>query len=208
MITIDESEERAGEQVDGRAARRERNVNAVLDIVIELFTEGELFPTVEQISKRSGLSVRSIYRYFADPAELHDAAIKRHRELSEPLAHLPSIGRGSLAKRVEDFVTMRLRLYEGVGAAYRATVHNAPRHPRMRDELARNRTDLRAQFERQFAPELSSLKGVERDAVVAAGDVLTQLDSIDLLRRHRQLSVAEAVAALRAGLCSLLGGDR
>lgn len=208
VIAIHEPGQRASGRVDGRAARRERNINAVLDIVVELFTEGELFPTVEQVSKRSGLSVRSIYRYFADPAELHDTAIKRHREQSEPLAHLPSIGQGSLAKRVDDFVAMRLRLHEGIGAAYRATVHNAPRHPRLRDELARSRNDLRAQFERQFAPELSGLKGTERDALVAAGDVLTQLDSIDLLRRHRQLSVAETANALRAGLCKLLGGDR
>jgi len=71
----------AGEPpADGRAARRERNVNAVLDVVVELFTEGALFPTVDQVSKRSGVSVRSIYRYFADPVDLHDAAIKRHRE--------------------------------------------------------------------------------------------------------------------------------
>lgn len=183
-------------------------MNAVLDIVVELFTEGELFPTVEQVAKRSGLSVRSIYRYFADPAELHDAAIKRHRERSEPLAHLPSVGQGSLGKRIDDFVAMRLRLYDGVGAAYRATVHNAPGHPRLRDELARNRNDLRAQFERQFATELAAVKRSERDAVSSAGDVLTQLDSIDLLRRHRQLSVAETANALRAGLRSLLGGDR
>ena len=195
----------AGEPpADGRAARRERNVNAVLDVVVELFTEGALFPTVDQVSKRSGVSVRSIYRYFADPVDLHDAAIKRHREQSEPLAHLPSIGQGPLQRRIDEFVAMRLRLHDGVGAAYRATAHNAPNHPRLRDELARNRNDLRTQFERQFEPELALLKGPDRDAAVAAGDVLTQLDSIDLLRRHRQLSVAEAARALRLGLQAIL----
>ena len=194
--------------LDGRVARRQRNIDSVLDVVVEMFTEGELFPSIELVSKRSGLSVRSIYRYFADPVELSDAAIKRHRELSEPLAHLPSIGQGPLGKRIDDFVAMRLRLHEGVGAAYRATVHNAPRYPRLRDELARNRNDLRTQLERQFAPELGELKGADRDAVVAAADVLTQLDAIELLRRHRQLSVAEAADALRVGLQRILEGDR
>lgn len=192
--------------LDGRVARRQRNIDAVLDAVVEMFTEGELFPSIELVSKRSGLSVRSIYRYFADPVELSDAAIRRHRELSEPLAHLPSIGQGSLGQRIDDFVAMRLRLHQGVGAAYRATVHNAVHHPRLRDELARNRSDLRAQFERQFAPELGPLKGTERDAVVAAADVLTQLDAIELLRSHRQLSMAEAAEALRLGLERILGG--
>ena len=191
--------------IDGRVARRERNIDAVLDIVVEMFTEGELLPSIEQVSKRSGLSVRSIYRYFADPAALYDAAIRRHREQSAPLAHLGSIGQGPLQRRIDDFVTMRLRLHEAVGAAYRATVHGAPSQVRLRDELARNRNDFRRQFEQQFAPELGALKRAERDAVLSAGDVLTQLDSIDLLRRYRQLSMTEAGDALRAGLSALLG---
>ena len=192
--------------IDGRAARRERNITAVLDVVLEMFAEGELFPTIEQVSKRSGVSVRSVYRYFADPAELLDAAITRHREEAAPLAHLSSIGEGPLEARVDAFVAMRLRLYDGVGAAYRATVHNAANHQRLRDELARNRNDFLAQFERQFARELGARRGSDRDAVVAAGDVLTQLDSIDFLRRHRQLSVAEATNTLRTGLLGLLKG--
>ena len=57
-------------------------------------------------------------------------------------------------------------------------------------------------------PEVGRLKGPERDAVVAAADVLTQLDAIELLRRHRQLSVAEAADVLRVGLHRILKGDR
>lgn len=207
-LEVDEVDEvrEAERSFDGRSARRERNIDAVLDVVVEMFTEGDLFPSIEQVSKRSGLSVRSIYRYFADPAELSDAAIRRHREQAAPLAHLSAIGQGPLVDRIDDFVTMRLRLYDGVGATYRATVHNAPRHPRLRDELARNRHDFRAQFERQFEPELGRLKGSARDAVVAAGDLLTQLDSVDFLRRHRQLTVAETTDALRVGLRSILEG--
>lgn len=204
MIQIDDGRDAGDLAVDGRAARRARNIDAVLDAVVEMITEGDLFPSIEQVARRSGLSIRSIYRYFADPAALQDAAITRHRERSVSLAHLSSIGQGELEHRVDDFVAMRLRLYGGVGATYRATVHGAISHPRLRDELARNRNDLRAQFERQFAPELETRKGVERDAIVAAGDLLTQLDSIDLLRRHRQLSVAETIRSLRTALLALL----
>ncbi len=207
-MKADETERQPELPVDGRAVRRVRNIDAVLETVVEMFTEGELFPTVEQVSKRSGLSVRSIYRYFADSAQLQDAAITRHRERSIPLARLPSIGDGPLDDRIDDFVAMRLRLYEAVGATYRATVHGATHQPRLRDELARNRNDFRVQFERQFAPELAARRGADRDALVAAGDVLTQLDSIDLLRRHRQLSVAETTTTLQAGLRALLEGDR
>ena len=190
--------------LDGRAARRERNVTAVLDVVLEMFGEGDLFPSVEQVSTRSGVSVRSIYRYFADPAQLTDAAIRRHRERSDHLAHLDAIGQGPLAERIDAFVAMRLRLHDGIGAAYRATVHNAPNHPRLAEQLARGRADLRQQFERQFEPELAALSAADRKSVVAAADVLTQLDSIDLLRHDRGLTTAQTAAALRAGLYALL----
>ena len=34
--------------IDGRAARRERNIDMVLDVVLEMFAEESLFPTIEQ----------------------------------------------------------------------------------------------------------------------------------------------------------------
>ena len=75
---------------------------------------------------------------------------------------------------------------------------------RIRDELARTRSLLREQFELQFAPELAGHKPAHREAVSSAGDLLTQLESIDYLRRHRQLSLAEARTVLVAGLAALL----
>ncbi len=193
-----------GERVDGRVARRERNVNSVLDTVLEMFAEESLFPTMEQAASRSGLSLRSLYRYFADPAELLEAVITRNRELSREAAHIHTIGQGPLAERIADFVASRVRLYETVGPVYRATVANAARHQRIRDERAKTRNQLREQFELQFAPELAARKAAERERVISGGDLVTQLDSIDYLRRHRLLSVAETEAVLSFALHSLL----
>lgn len=200
MTDLDESTE----PVDGRVARRQRNIDAVLDVVLEMFAEESMFPTIEQAATRSGLSLRSLYRYFADPGELLEAAIKRSDQMGRELSRLHAIGQGPLDARIEAFVAMRLKLLDGIGPMFRATLANAARHPRIRDELAKNRNAMREQFELQFAPELVTLKSADREAVVTAGDVLTQLESIDYLRRHRQLSVAEARTALTAGLHSLL----
>ena len=191
--------------IDGRAARRERNIDNVLDVVLEMFAEESLFPTIEQAAKRSGLSLRSLYRYFADPGELLEAVIKRNREVSvADDVHLSSIGQGPLLTRVDDFIAMRMRLHERIGPVYRATVANAALNSRIRDELAATRNDLRAQFELQFAPELNERKRSDRVAVLSAGDVITQLDSIDFLRRHRQLTVAETEDSLRIVLLAIL----
>ena len=190
--------------IDGRAARRERNIDNVLDVVLEMFAEESLFPTIEQAAKRSGLSLRSLYRYFADPGELLEAVIKRNREVVADDVHLSSIGQGPLPARVDDFIAMRMRLYERIGPVYRATVANAALNSRIRDELAATRNDFRVQFELQFAPELNERKRSDRVAVLSAGDVITQLESIDFLRRHRQLTVAETEDSLRIVLLAIL----
>jgi len=192
------------EPVDGRAARRQRNIDAVIDVVLEMFAEEAMFPTIEQAATRSGLSLRSLYRYFSDPGELLEATIKRNAARSDEIARLPAIGEGPLEHRVDEFVAMRLRLHEAIGSVYRATVANAHRHARIGRELASNRDRMRAQFELQFANELSALAKPQRTAVVSAGDLLTQLDSIDFLRRHRQLSLAEVHVTLSHGLQALL----
>jgi len=192
------------EPVDGRVARRQRNIDAVLDVVLEMFAEEAMFPSIEQAATRSGLSLRSLYRYFADPGELLEAAIKRSDEIGAGISKLHAIGLGPLDGRIDDYVSMRLKLHDGIGSMYRATLVNAPRHPRIRDELTKNRNAMREQFELQFAPELAQHKSARREAVISAGDLLTQLESIDFLRRHRQLSVAEIDAALTAGLAALL----
>lgn len=203
------SEMRAGsddgdEPTDGRVARRERNIAVVLDVVLEMFAEESMFPTIEQAATRSGLSLRSLYRYFADPAELLEATIKRGRERARQISRLDPIGQGPLSDRIDGFVAVRMRVYETLGPEYRATVANAARHSRVADELTRSRDELRLQFELHFAPELDGAEPAERASSLAAGDVLTQLESLDYLRRHRGLSVAEVEAVLLASLWSIL----
>jgi len=189
--------------VDGRVARRQRNLDAVLDVVLEMFAEDMMFPSIEQASKRSGLSLRSLYRYFADPGELVEAAIKRSQAQAAELTHLAHIGEGPIGARLDDFVSMRLRLYESSGSMFRATIHNAANHPRVRDELHENRRLLRQQFELQFWPELAALSPRARSAALEAGNALTQIDSLDLLRRVRNLTVSETDAVLRDALTAL-----
>lgn len=192
---------------DGRVARRQRNVNTVIDVVLEMFGEEAMFPSMEVVANRSGLSLRSLYRYFADPGELLEAAIKRSREIGREISHLHAIGEGPLDHRIAEFTEMRVRLYEAIGARYRATVANAARLPRINDELVRARTEMSDQFAAQFAPELERRSAAARPAVLASGDLVAQLDSIDFLRRHRGLSVAETEAAITIALSSLLSPD-
>ncbi|MEM9038382.1 MAG: TetR/AcrR family transcriptional regulator [Actinomycetota bacterium] len=205
MAVIDEDVDAGGETVDGRSARRQRNVDAVLDVVLQIVADDQMFPSIEQAATRSGLSVRSLYRYFADPGELMEATIDRQSRVSLRLATLDSIGEGPLDGRVDEFVAMRLRLHDAIGPVVRAAVANSPRFPRVAEQLDIGRRRQRAQFEAQFAPELDALPADDRGGVAAAGDLLTQVESIEFLRRHRGLSIDDASASMGSALRALLG---
>ena len=189
---------------DGRAARRDRNRLAVLDAVIELFAEGVLDPTPEDVSPRVGLSTRSVYRYFVDRDELLRAAIERNVERTLPLLHVHAIGEGPLPDRIDRLVRARLRLYEAVAASYRAARFRGIVDEVVRLQVDDTRRALRVQVEKHFAPELAGFDGPRRRAATAAVDTLLQFDSLELYRVHRGFSSAETRRLLSDSLLVLL----
>jgi AcrR family transcriptional regulator len=197
---------------DGRTARRDRNRVAVLDAVLELFSDGDLSPSPEQVASRSGVSLRSVYRYFADRGDLIRAAVDRHLERVEPLFVIEAPGVGTIAARVESFVRARMRGYEAIAATARASRLRAPTNDIIRGQLDRARRIFRAQLEQQFGPELQALDANRRRAVLEAADALTQIETIDTYRVHRGCSSSETHALLAEALRTLLDpayqGDR
>jgi AcrR family transcriptional regulator len=202
--------------VDGRTARRDRNRIAVLDAVLELFASGDLKPSPEAVARRSGLSLRSVYRYVADSDGLIHAAIDRHLEKVGPLFAIRSIGAGTFHDRVEAFVAARLRLYQTVAATARAAALRAPTSDILRERLDDRRRLLRAQLEQQFAPEIAALRddldeqavpaaGGGTAAIVAAADALTQIETMEWFLTMGGYGLEQTHAALAAGLVRLLG---
>ncbi len=198
------SNDLAAVQTDGRRARRDQNRTRVLVAVQEMFEEGLLLPTIEDASKRSGLSLRSVYRYFADPEELIEAVIERYIDTAAPVARIPNFGGGDFDERVVEFSRARVRLYEHASATFRATVHHAQRSEPVREAFLATRQQLSDQFTGHFAPEISALPRAKRDYVVAAGDTLTQFSAIQHLRDFRQLSIAKSEQAIEHGIRALV----
>ena len=96
--------------VDGRTARRSRGMDQVLDAIIELFTEGNLDPSPEQVAALAGVSGRTVYRYFEDRNALVRAAIDRHFEGIAPLAQVPQLGEGTLEERIDQMIEQKTEL--------------------------------------------------------------------------------------------------
>jgi AcrR family transcriptional regulator len=190
--------------VDGRTARRDRNRELVLDAVIELFTEDQLAPNAADVARRSGVSLRSVYRYFEDLDELMRAAIARHAERVAPLFEVPDLGEGPLDERIARLVEWRIRLYEAAAPTARAALVRAPKNPLLRDQMELVRGRLREQTEAMFAPELGTLSPSERRATLAPIDTLLQFESAEHLRVRLGLTVAQTNDILRQALRALL----
>lgn len=186
---------------DGRTARRDRNRLAVLDAMIELFSE-DVDPGPEAVAERSGVSPRSVYRYFEDRDELLRAAIDRQLELTYPLQLIHQIGRGSLEERIDRFVNARLRLYEAVASSARTARVRGRVNPTVAEMVSLTHRGLREQVVLQFAPELELLDARDQRSVLSTVDALTQFETLDLYRIVQGLSTSMVrtvlVDALRA----------
>lgn len=192
-------------RVDGRTARRDRNRLAVLDAVLELFEEGNLNPGVHEVADRSGVSLRSVYRYFEDLDELITAAIDRHLERTRPLFDIERIGEGPLAERIERFAERRLRLFDAMRVIYRASRVRAASDPQVQVGLMDTYRWLGEQVQEMFAPELEQLDDADARADVRhTVDLLTQFDSLEHLRHRCGLDRDETVAYLRRSLTRTL----
>jgi AcrR family transcriptional regulator len=197
--------------VDGRNLRRDRNRDAVVTALLELYREGNLGPSADGIAERAGISVRSLFRYFEDVEGLVRAAIARQQAHLAPLYALDAPPELPLAERVERFVAARVTLLEGMGEVGRVARAVAVRQPLILAELARIRGTLRRQLTGVFAAELAALPAVTRRATVAAADVVTSWEAFDLMHNDQGLRPDEVAAAMRAALLRLLddgGSDR
>ena len=190
-------------RTDGRTARRDRNRDAVLDAVLDLFGEDAASPSPDQVAARSGVSLRSVYRYFDDMESLIRAAMARHLDRVQPLFSVDGLGEGPLNERVERQVDQRLRLFEAAGPVMRAALIRARNNDLIRDRVETVRRNLRVQVDEMFAPELAALGPAGRD-VGAAVDVLLAFESIEHLRRHRSFSGPATRQILVASVTALL----
>jgi AcrR family transcriptional regulator len=189
---------------DGRTARRHRNRTAALDAAFELFSEGNVLPSIEDVAVRAGLSPRSMYRYFTDAHELHLLALARRAEVAEPLYGLDRPGEGPLAERIERVVDQRLRLYDESAPAIRMAFAMAPSLPAIRELVEVRKKQLSDQLQVHFAPEVHVQTRTDGEALLACVDVLCQFESLEQLRVERGLSRDLTRRTLVLGLRALL----
>jgi TetR/AcrR family transcriptional regulator of autoinduction and epiphytic fitness len=190
--------------MDGRTIRRERNRSRVVEAMLELIDEGELQPTVEQVVERSGISARSVFRYFDGLDDLRRAVMHRNFQRIEPMLAVDHIGRGSFDDRVARFVETRLRACEAMAGPARISRLNEPFEPTVAEERSRFRGLLAEQVRVHFAAELAGRSRADAGDLEAVVDVLVSFDSWDQLTTAHGRSRPQIRRAWNRALTAIL----
>lgn len=194
----------SGAESDGRRRRRLQNREAVVDALLDLYREGNLRPSTDEIAERARLSPRSLFRYFDDVDDLAGAAVVRAQARAIPLLPLSVGADAPLPQRIKALVDQRLRLFQEVGHAAAVVRLRAPFQPVLASQLAQNRAFLREQVREVFAAELAGLSRSRSRDVLAVLDVLGSFESFDLLQSDQGLGPSQTKAALASAMGALL----
>ncbi len=190
---------------DGRQLRRRRNREAVVEALLDLYSQGNLRPSAEEIATQSGLSPRSLFRYFDDVDDLIREAVDRQIERAIPLVMIDAAPDAPVAVKVAALVEQRFRLFGAVGNAAAVVRLRSPFQPLLAASLAQNRAFLRSQMERLFAPELAGMAPEVAVRSLAAADVLASFESRHLLCSDQGLDIDQARAVMAEALVTILG---
>lgn len=197
------SDPAADSSTDGRRLRREANRQAVVEALVSLYADGHYQPSAAQVAERSGLSPRSVFRYFDDTDDLTQAAVAQHLERARPLLPVDVAVDAPLRTKVAELARRRVGLWEAVGPSARVARMRAPLNSTLATELQRNRAAQRAQIERLLTPELGALPPARRRRVLAAADVLCSFESYDMLRHDQGLTAKDVAGTISDALEAL-----
>lgn len=178
-------------QTDGRRRRADVNRQRIVEAMMALVREGEVFPSAEAVANRAGVGLRTVFRLFSDMdglyRELHAAMIARLTPIfTEPL------GEGDWRYRLSALIGRRARLFEDmlpIKSAADAHRYQSPYLQGEHEELVA----LLRQILTFTIPETIRADAVLLDAL----DLALSFESWRRLRYDQKLDAAEAEAVMR-----------
>src|SRR5665213_2449789 len=121
----------APRETDGRRLRRALNREAVVDALLDLYSEGSLRPSTDEIAERAGISPRPLFRSSKATATLSGEPASRQLERVMPLLPVGVAADAPFDDRVAALVDQRLRLFSTLGQAAHVSRLRAPFQPRL-----------------------------------------------------------------------------
>jgi AcrR family transcriptional regulator len=204
-MSSDRDGEVSDEVTDGRHKRRDRNKTAVLDAYLDLIAEGNERPSVAEVSRRSGVSHRSVFRYFADRDDLARSSIDRHLDRLRPLLWIQFDASESLEERVDRVIAARLKLFEKIAGVARLQRKLSASNDVVREMLSRNRALARAQLRWLFSPELDQMDPDRALQTLYVIDLICSFEASELFTLDLGLDDEKVAQVARRALLTLLG---
>jgi AcrR family transcriptional regulator len=177
--------------VDGRVQRGARNRERIVDALLECYEAGSLRPSVPEVARRAGVSVRSVHNHFVDVESLRAEVAQRQWERYAPLL-------GEVAS-IDELVANRVMFYEAVTPVRRAALLSVRDSPTIAKNLARLDRLLRHQLEALFME-------YDNDTVDAL-ELATSWDAWNRLRGAQGCSVARARRVVERTINGIIEGS-
>ena len=188
----------AGQVIDGRRARTERSKQTIIDAALALMEEGNLIPTAQQISDRSGVNIRTFFRHFEDMETLFATIDDQIRDATEAL-FLGGDRHGALDERILHAVERRAEGYEQETNLILSTSAQLWRSKTLRKNYAHYQRGLRADLS-DWLPELKQLSPGQCEAA----DAVASFEMWHRLRYHQGLGKQAAIEVIVGILNALL----
>ena len=178
-------------QSDGRRRRSAQTRQALIEAYLDLLRENQKPPTAQEIAKRAGCSVRSIFERFSDLLTLSLAAADYAFEQAMAQAAVPNVD-ADLHTRLKSQVETRAAICEQWLPLWRALLRYQSESEELAMRIKRIRAAMVARLELVYGPELSTLSEAERTQLLIALDILTDFESWGRMREDHGLSIEAA----------------
>ena len=165
----------------GGCGAADRNRDAIVDALLELFEAGHPNPTTREIAERAGVSLRTVIQHFDDMEAL--CAAVSQRQIDRIWSHLDPLPGpdASLDARLDALVAQRAQLFEMIAPTRHAAANTLSTSPTLMRGFARSEAFLRRQIIELFASELAP-DDTDR---IAALDFAASWDAWEGLRARR-----------------------
>ena len=190
--------------VDGRTARKNSNRDAVVEAALQLFQAGARDVKMEDLAEAAGVSVRSVYRYFANVDEVLEAAMMANLSQYGHLFEIDNLGQGPLPERIRNLVAARLNLITAAYPMITAVLRHVHADNAIGAQARWRLQHMYLQNAEMFRSEFSRMTAVESRQIAAAIDSLLSYYTVDSMLNRLGFSTEEAEAALVHGLELLL----
>ena len=142
-------------QLDGRILRSQKSQNLILDAIIKLINNGNLYPTAQEVAKESGIAIRTVFRQFADMESLlmkvdeliNEKLLNEERYINMSL---------SLSERLKKIIDERVYFYNKYENIMIATITQLPRYKILQKKYPAYQKLLRERTE-NVIPEILKL---------------------------------------------------